>query len=431
MNVLKRAILYIARSWKKTLIMFFLLLTVSVLVLSGLAISDAQENKTTELKGTTGTSFSVERNLSSGSWNTGGGGSYSTQEYLTDEMVKTIGQTEGIKGYNASRRTILCFSDENGTPLEKMNPQGFSAADCQFYVYGCENAEYNSLFLNGTLQLVEGEFISSDTKQGVVISKDIAEKHNLKIGDRIQAINDPYSDDPTLKLEIIGTYEITVDKTDERNNYSEASYYDYTEYAFIDMASMRELLINYEDGKNCDTADFFVSNPEELEKVIQEVQKISTINWDNFLITANDEIYERVAGSVSDISLLMTAFIVIVIVVSMVIVVLILSTWIKNRKREIGIFLAVGISRTAILIQYLLETIMVAVLAFPLSYYLSNLFASNVGTLFDENLGNIVVTGEHFKIVFMVGILLVCVAVLLSCIPVMKYKPKELLSQME
>lgn len=431
MNVLKRATLYVARNWKKTLLMFSLLLTVSVLVLSGLAISDAQEKQTVELKGTTGTSFSIERNLSSGSWSSGGGGSYNTQEYLTDDMVQTIGKTEGIKGYNASRRNILCLFDKNGNPLEKMNPQGFSAVDSQFYVYGCENAEYNSLFLNGTLQLVEGNFINPDTKQGIVLSEDIAKKHNLSIGDSIQAINNPYSNDPAKELEVIGIYEITVDKTDERNNYNEASYYDYTEYAFIDMASMRELLVNYEDGKNCDSADFFVSNPEQLESVIQEVQKISTINWDNFLITANDEIYERVAGSVSDIHFLMTVFIAIVTVISMVMMILILSAWIKNRKKEVGIFLAIGISKTTIFIQYLLEMLIVSVIAFPVSYFLSNVFASNLGKLFDKNLEGIFVTFTHFKIVFIAGFLLVCLAVFLSCIPMMKYKPKDLLSQME
>ena len=84
MNLGIRAILYSARKWKKTLLVFFLLLAITTLVLSGLAIADAQEEQAEEVRGTTGASFTVERNLSTGGWASGNGGSYSTQEFITD-----------------------------------------------------------------------------------------------------------------------------------------------------------------------------------------------------------------------------------------------------------------------------------------------------------------------------------------------------------
>ena len=61
MNLGRRAILYTVRKWKKTLLVFCLLLAISTLVLSGLAIADAQEEQTEEVRGTTGASFTVER----------------------------------------------------------------------------------------------------------------------------------------------------------------------------------------------------------------------------------------------------------------------------------------------------------------------------------------------------------------------------------
>ena len=88
MNLGIRAILYSARKWKKTLLVFCLLLAITTLVLSGLAIADAQEEQAEELRGVTGTSFTVERNLSTGGWTSGNGGSYSTQEFISDEMLQ-------------------------------------------------------------------------------------------------------------------------------------------------------------------------------------------------------------------------------------------------------------------------------------------------------------------------------------------------------
>ena len=88
MNLGLRAILYTVRKWKKTLLVFCLILSISTLVLSGLAIADAQEEQSEELRGVTGASFTVERNLSTGGWASGNGGSYSTQEFITDEMLQ-------------------------------------------------------------------------------------------------------------------------------------------------------------------------------------------------------------------------------------------------------------------------------------------------------------------------------------------------------
>ena len=63
MNLGIRAILYSARKWKKTLLVFCLLLAITTLVLSGLAIADAQEEQAEEVRGTTGASFTVERDI--------------------------------------------------------------------------------------------------------------------------------------------------------------------------------------------------------------------------------------------------------------------------------------------------------------------------------------------------------------------------------
>ena len=58
--------------------MFFLLLAITTLVLSGLAIADAQEEQSEELRGVTGASFTVNAN-----------NGYTLQP-VTDEMIEEI-----------------------------------------------------------------------------------------------------------------------------------------------------------------------------------------------------------------------------------------------------------------------------------------------------------------------------------------------------
>ena len=70
MNLFTRSIKYLIRKWKTSLLLLLILFATSVLVLSDLAVLNAEEEKTEELKEATGTSFSVERNYESGGMET-------------------------------------------------------------------------------------------------------------------------------------------------------------------------------------------------------------------------------------------------------------------------------------------------------------------------------------------------------------------------
>ena len=345
-------------------------------------------------------------------------------------MMEKIAEVDGIKGYNASIRTILCLSDSNGNWLEQMNPTGHAMVDCQFYSYGCINSEYHSLFLSGALVMCEGRGIDTSIDNGIIISKEMAEKHGLKVGDTIQAVNNPLSSDKTRELKIIGLFEIVADKTDERNNYNEASYYDYANNAFVSEAAMKDLLENYADVGYA-AADFFVTDPKQLEVIIQQVQNIDSINWNNFQIIANDEVYQNISASLSNTGTLITTLIIVVTVVSMILIIVILSMSIRGRKRETGILLAVGIVKPAVILQYVLETLLIAVVAFPLAYLSGKQVAGTLGTLFGKAAENVIVTPEHFMLVAIVGGILLVAAVLVSSISTMRLKPKQILAQME
>ena len=180
-----RAFLYIARKWKKSLLLFCLLLSITTLVLSGLAIADAKEEQAEELRGTTGASFTVERNLSTGGWTSGAHGSYSTQEFISDEMLQEIAAVDGISGYDASIVSMPYYFKETG---DSVVTTGYTNS---FYTYGSVNTEYNDLFASGRFELVEGSHITEDMTNGLIISRERAEQNGLEVGSKVVGINDP------------------------------------------------------------------------------------------------------------------------------------------------------------------------------------------------------------------------------------------------
>ena len=147
MNLGIRAILYSARKWKKTLLVFFLLLAITTLVLSGLAIADAQEEQSEELRGVTGASFTVNAN-----------NGYTLQP-VTDEMIEEIAAIDGVESYNTSQYTIANLYNQD--TLMKGTDEREGVSDL-FYATGCFDSEYSPMFLTGALRLTEGRHVTEN-----------------------------------------------------------------------------------------------------------------------------------------------------------------------------------------------------------------------------------------------------------------------------
>ena len=417
MNSCMRAVLYITRKWKKSLLIFCLFLFIAILVLSGLAIADAQEEQTEELRGVTGASFTISAN-----------NGY-TLNPVTEEMIEEVAAIDGIESYNASHWTIVNIYNQD--TLMKGTDEREYVADL-FYGTGCFDSEYSPLFLSGALRLTEGNHVT-EGEGGIILYEGVAEKYGLSIGDTLE-IKNGNPGDPLVECEIAGVFEVIADDTDEQATMAKPStLYDYENYIFTDMDTMSAVSAPYTEsnGNGITSVDFFVSDASRLDSIVQEVQDNTSIDWDSYYITVNDEVYERIANSISETDTLVTTLIIIITIVSMVLILLILTMSIRNRKREIGMLLAVGETKPSIVFQYVLESLIIAVFSFGLAYLLSKRVAGIIGLLFGKEINNVVVTSNHFILVATVGSVLLIISVLISCIPVMRYKPKQILAQIE
>lgn len=417
MNLGTRAVLHTARKWKKTLLIFCLLLSITTLVLSGLAIADAQEEQAEELRGVTGASFTVNAN-----------NGYTLQP-VTDEMIEEIAKIDGIESYNASQWTIINIYNQD-TLLRGTDEREY-VSDL-FYGTGCFDSAYSPLFLTGALRLTEGHHVT-EGDGGIILYEGVAEKYGLSVGDTLE-IKNGNPNDPLVECEIAGVFEVIADDTDEQATMAKPStFYDYKEYIFVDMDVMSEVSAPYtaSEGNGITSVDFFVSDAARLESIVQEVQDNTSIDWNSYYLTVNDEVYERISSSISDTGTLVTTLIAVITVVSIVLIILILSMSIRSRKREMGILLAVGIAKPFVILQYVLENALIAVVAFPLAYLSSKQIAGTLGTFFGKAAENVIVTPQHFALVAITGGVLLIMAVMVSCIPAMRFKPKQILSQME
>ena len=437
MNLFTRSIKYLIRKWKTSLLLLLILFVTSVLVLSGLAVLNAEEEKTEELKEATGTSFSVERNYESGGMETDEkGNTYLTSDAITEEMIEEIASIEGIKGYNATVDSISSILKDGEYLYQTDRYVGDYLVDSQTLSVTNINTQYSNYFTSHIFELVEGEHITQDTENAIIVSEEYAKKNNLKIGDTVTVVNDPMNDDPFVDVEIIGIFRVmgdSADESDDKKIYDLSGYFVYNDYVFLSGDLADKLYVNYDDvGRGqFNVVDFYVENPDNLDSIIQNVQNIKDINWNNFYIYANDEVYQNASSSINNTSTLIIALMVIAIVVSVIIISMIIYMNTKGRRREIGILLSIGKSKAVIISQYILEIFIIAILSFAGSYFFSNMIAGGLGDMFGKISESVVITTEQFITVSVIGMIILITIVILSCSSILKSKPREILSQLD
>lgn len=385
MSLFERAYLYVFRKKSKTALLLLILLALSTFALTGLSIHQATKGTSDELRKTMGGSFKVGIDMNNpDSFKQESGdsnmmGMVYNGPQMDQKLIDKIKEVKGIKDYNAYN---TMFPQLHGL---KTIPGGIDTPEMQNVgmLQGSTKSELDDRFANQRFKLIEGRHIKSEDRGKVLINKELAKKNNLKVGDKITTS----LDDMTAKfmkvkqvnkeVEIVGIFEDTQPMDKKRQagmNLTE-------NLLFSDPHTTYEIVgedLIYE-GVN-----FFVNDPAEIDKVIEEVKKIPEIK--SFTVNKNDKAFKNAAGAMNKLNSLTLIMLIVLIAASVIILSLILTLWIRSRIHETGILMSVGISKFKIVLQYITEIAIIAVVAFGLSYFSSQLIAQSVGNQLMKNM---------------------------------------------
>lgn len=476
MSIIKRAFLYAARKRGKTILLFAILLIMATFVLTGLSIWKASEAAQLNLRQSLGGKFDIYVDWENSPYvvkeiikdnefdeETGKTSNsfliYSTVQ-LTPEEIAAINSVPGVK-YSSARYDVLARFDNlslfPGTVSVAENLQHRTK------VFGVCGTETDELFTTGTLTLTEGRHITSEDQSVAIISGDLAEKNELHIGDYITThIYNPEDDDFTgeeMQVQIIGLFTPNVT---EQLGETVTIFDKIQNRIFMDLQTsvkMNNDRINY----GFSAVNVTIDDPQNMEQVVSAVKNLPAIDWNAFTIEIDNEVYEKAAAPLTTLNELVVTLLVVIIVVSAIILALILTLWTKTRIHEIGVFLSVGILKSAVIGQYLTEVLLIAVFAFGLSYFTSNAVAGQIGNhlleqsvqveqednsgstpaavdvgadtliqkpLPTENGIQVSVEPDSLALFYLIGFAIIIVAVSISSITVMRLKPREILSKM-
>jgi putative ABC transport system permease protein len=370
MGTYKRAYLYVTRKKGKSILLFFIFLIMATFVLAGLSIQKASQAAQKKLREAIGGKFCVSVELSESNpyfrIEDDGEGALDlyTELPVTQDMIDAIMEISGIEKYDASAQTLVSTSltiFPGNVPLK-------GDLNNKVYARTVASTENSSFFQSGVMELKEGNHITGNERNAAVISKDIADQNNLKIGDTISL-----KGDEETEVQVIGIYEIL--KPDSLFE-SIVTYEKLENQIFIDIDTLQNLFGDMPVGFY--EVVFTVNDPAQLDSMMSAVKGLSAIDWRAFAVAADNQTYLDAAAPLQKLQALMSSIIWVIVLVSTVILSLILAMWGRSRLHETGILLSVGIGKTEIIGQYLTEVLMIAVVAFSCAYFTSSAVAGQI-----------------------------------------------------
>ena len=455
--MVKNAFAYVTRKSLKSIIILLVVLAMSTLCLISLAIKDATDRASEETFKNITNSFSMEINRRVNLGTPRGGGN------IKGKDIKKIAESKDIYDYVKRINSVADLVDYDiiETQATTVNQSSERAQNFKRTVMltGVNNSLKENKFVSGVYKLVEGEHLINQDKNKILMHKDLAKKNNLKIGDKIKIKSNLFDADnekganETIEVEIKGLF-------DGHNNSNVTSAQELYENTLItDLDTAAKVYGNTEDTAVYQDATFFVKGDKNLEQVIKNVKKLD-INWKQYTLVKSSSNYPALQQSISGIYSIANKLFIGSLIFAGIIVSLLLILWMNARKREIAIFLSLGISKLTIFGQFLIELLFISIPAFAGSYFLAaytgNMLGNSILNKVTENITkqlakqsastqlgggaevdgfnktltslNINISSQTIMCVILFMSLVLIISLIISSINILRKSPKDLLS---
>ena len=416
MSIFNRAYLYIIRKKVRSSILFLIVTLISFFLLSGSVLNTTVNNISKNLYKDVNFGFNIES-------------ADKSNKEIEKDTLKKIEELKGIttKNYIFSKPVVVegkkvVQENQNITLNDEMKNKSNLVM-----MNGITASKSNIDFKSEVLKLEKGRHIEENDNNKIMIHEKFAELNNVNLGDKIKLSQEG----KTLELEIVGIY--SGEKTNTFNGLS-SDFIENTVYT--DYKSSQELS-NLIANNKVTSVEYGVEDPTKLDDVIKNVENLG-IN--NLMVSKSNKNYELVTSSVESITKITNMIRIGSVVVGVVILSLILMFWVRERTYEIGILLSLGTSKVNLVLQFIVEVLLVTIfglmIALGIEIATIKYLASNVGSIFSEELPKSIadelmkmsVNGIDIVNLVIVMIAIVIISVVVALLPILKMKPKKILT---
>ena len=381
MNYLKRAIYSLKQKLIKNILINLIFSVIFTVTIGAIVLYTTSQVQIEYMKSSIGNAVTLRKSAFFNKYT-----AEFTPNWIIDEEIPNIFiDSEYVDRYNTAAYSLIDLKNIKGVYEGEVDPEFdfLLEENLDAILYTVVDSAFEAAFSVNGYHLIEGKhFTQADFDRYVcIISEQLAEKNNLKLGDEIE-IQNPYG----INMPIIGVKIIGIFSAPE-SNYIKGVGYRPEEIIFAPLG-MDMKLTPQAEGTARGYVTVYLKNMEEIEAFIAETkakinisevreshfktpvsearpEKLGSLSGDDFAdyISANPiynlnidrEWYNMLAGPIEKVNVLAGVMTIAMLTAALIIIVLISILSLKGRKKEFGVLLSMGESRAKIVTQIAIE----------------------------------------------------------------------------
>ena len=343
--LLQQAIAYISRKRTRNLVLFLILLLILSCLYFCFSLMQVGERLEDHIKQSAGTSFALTSKQ--------GATPFALKEAEKVQQLSGIGSM--VPQYESPVR-ILGKEAVTGQQSVERDDLGQEAKQALGAVFTQKTGQHLD-FRSGSFQLVQGKHLSDKARGQILIHQELAKKNKLKVGDSLTLSSFQMGETPAKEqtFKIVGIFsgkkqeKFTGMTSDLSENQVYLPYEDATKLLGLSQQEVTQVT-------------FGVKDPEKIDALLKQVKSLD-LDWQSLRVVEDRKAFDQMKESSQTLEGLVRIMMIVLLVTGAGALSLLLSLWTRERIHEIGVLLSIGKSKGRIFGQFLLEVVLVSLLA--------------------------------------------------------------------
>lgn len=248
-----------------------------------------------------------------------------------------------------------------------------------FTILGYSSYESMKDFIDGKYEIVDGKVSENFTENACVMNEELATLNQIAIGDEITLV-DPTDENKKYQLVVTGLFKEQEDDSSDRM----MSMFSPSINTIITNTTMIETVLSENEELHATVQPTFILNKkEDIDFFKEEVKKKGLDEF--YQVSTNLETIELGTESVKNVSTFATTFLILVLIIGGTILFVLNMINVRERKYEIGVLRTIGMKKSLVMIQFVSELFIVAIVSLLLGAGLGSIFSVPVSNRLLEN----------------------------------------------
>ena len=271
---------------------------------------------------------------------------------LTETDIKNYADSKYVKSYYYTSSVKVNSNDlekaemiSNNDMLEQKKDEDDSSS---FEIKGYSSYDAMNEFISGSYKITDGEMFTDFTSNNCLINSELATINNLNVGDTIT-----FTDDNS------NTYQLVISAIFEENSSDNKSMFSSSANTIITSSNfINKMSTTNSELKLTVNPTFILTSKDVVDKFSSELTSKGLD--ENLMVTTNLESIDESVSTISNVKTFAVTFLVITLIIGAAVLLIINMINIRERKYEIGVLRTIGMKKTKVCLQFILELLIVA-----------------------------------------------------------------------